>query len=124
MAPGGAGDGGVADIASITLVSKERAVNIRKRPNQETSAADQAKLKQIEALDFVTLEFNGKGVTVGKERDRFCSPMFDPMALSRVSGLEATFSGCGEEEKGRDPVLSVSEAAWRVFSGVEVDQPR
>lgn len=124
MIPGGAGDGGVADIASITLVRKERAVNIRKRANQETSAADQAKLNQIEALDLVTLEFNSKGVTVGKERDKFCSPMFDPMALSRVPGLETTFSGCGEEEKGRDPVLSVSEAAWRVFSEVKVDQPR
>jgi len=61
---------------------------------------------------------------VGKERDRFCGRLFDPMALNRVPRLEATFYGCGEEEKEQDPVLSVSEAAWRVLSGVEVDQPR
>jgi len=125
LASGEAEDEGVTDIASIILAGKERAVieaNIKKRANQKASAAEQAKLKEIEALDLVSLEFNGKEVTVGKERHRFCDPLFDPRVLKHVPGLEATLFGHNEKEKEQNPVLSVSEAAWRAVSRVEIDQ--
>jgi len=125
LASGEAEDEGVTDIASIILAGKERAVieaNIKKRANQKASAAEQAKLKEIEALDLITLEFSGKEVTVGKERHRFCDPLFDPRVLKHVPGLEATLFGHSEKEKEKNPVLSVSETAWRVLSRVEVDQ--
>jgi len=125
LASGEAEEEGVTDIASILIAGKERAVieaNIKKRANQKASIAEQAKLKEIEALDLITLEFNGKEVTVGKERHRFCDPLFDPRVLKHVPGLEATLFGHSEKEKDQNPVLSVSEAAWHVLSRVEVDQ--
>ena len=125
LASGEAEEEGVTDIASILVAGKERAVieaNIKKRANQKASVAEQAKLKEIEALDLLTLEFNGKEVTVGKERHRFCDPLFDPRVLKHVPGLEATSFGHSEKEKDENPVLSVSEAAWHVLSRVEVDQ--
>ena len=125
LATGDAEEEGVTDIASIIVAGKERAVieaNIKKRANQKASVAEQVKLKEIEALDLITLEFNGKEVTVGKERHRFCDPLFDPRVLKHVPGLEATLFGHSEKEKDQNPVLSVSEAAWHVLSRVEVDQ--
>ena len=116
---------GVVDIASILAAGKERAVieaNIKRRANQKASAAEQAKFKEIEALDLITLEFNGKEVTVGKERHRFCDPLFDPRVLKHVPGLEAILFGHSEKEKDLHPVLSVSEAASHVLSRTEVDQ--
>ena len=116
---------GITDIASILAAGKERAVieaNIKRRANQKASAAEQAKFKEIEALDLITLEFNGKEITVGKERHRFCDPLFDPRVLKHVPGLEATLFGHSEKEKDAHPVLSVSEAASHVLSRIEVDQ--
>jgi len=125
LASGEAEEEGVTDIASIIVAGKERAVieaNIKKRASQKASVAEQAKLKEIEALDLITLDFKGKEVTVGKERHRFCDPLFDPRVLKHVPGLETTMFGHSEKEKDQHPVLSVSEAAWHVLSRVEVDQ--
>lgn len=125
LATGEVEEEGIVDIASILVAGKERAVieaNIKKRANQKASAAEQAKFKEIEALDLITLEFNGKEVTVGKERHRFCDPLFDPRVLKHVPGLEATLFGHREKEKDVRPVLSVSEAASHVLSRTEVDQ--
>ena len=61
-------------------------------------------------------------MTVGKERHRFCDSLFDPRVLKHVPGLETTLFGHSEKEGEQNPVLSVSEAAWRVLSRVEVDQ--
>ena len=127
LATGEAEEEGITDIASILVAGKERAVieaNIKKRANQKASAAEQAKLREIEALDLITLEFNGKEVTVGKERHRFCDPLFDPRVLKHVPGLEAASFGHSEKEKDQNPVLSVSEAASHVLGRVEVDQRR
>ena len=116
---------GITDIASILVAGKERAVieaNIKKRANQKASAAEQAKFRELEALDLLTLEFNGKEVTVGKERHRFCDPLFDPRVLKHVPGLEPTLFGHSEKEKDLHPVLSVSEAASHVLSRTDVYQ--
>ena len=125
LASGEAEEEGITDVASILVAGKERAVieaNIKKRASQKASAAEQAKLKEIEALDLITVEFNGEEVTVGKERHRFCDPLFDPRVLKHVPGLEATLFGRSEKEKEQNPVLSVSEAASHVLSKAEVDQ--
>jgi len=115
---GEAEDEGVTDIASILVAGKERAVieaNIKKRASQKASAAEQAKLKEIEALDLITTEFRGKELTVGKERHRFCDPLFDPRVLRHVPGLQSL----GTDEK---PLLSISEIAGHSIGRTEVDQ--
>jgi actin-related protein 9 len=114
---GEAEDDEVTDIASILVAGKERAVieaNIKKRANQKASPAEQAKLREIEALDLVTVEFGGKQLTVGKERHRFCDPLFDPRALRNLPGLQPS-----RDDK---PMLSISEVAGHSLARTDVDQ--
>lgn len=83
-------DEGVTDIAAVVVAGKERAViesGMKKKANAKASAAEQARAREIEALDLVTIQFRGKSVTLGKERHRFCEPLFDPMLLNGVLGV-------------------------------------
>ena len=78
-------DEGVTDIAAVLIAGKEKAViesGMKRRATAKASAAEQARAKEIEALDLITVEFRGKEVTLGKERHRFCEPLFDLNPLS------------------------------------------
>lgn len=80
-------EGGVTDLAAVLVAGKEKAVietGMKKRANAKASAAEQARAKEIEALDLVTTEYGGKTVTLGKERHRFCEPLFEPALLDAV----------------------------------------
>ncbi|TFK51660.1 actin-like ATPase domain-containing protein [Heliocybe sulcata] len=82
---------GVTDIAAIVLAGKEKAVienNMKKRANAKATAAEQAKMREIEAMDLVEIkdwEWDGKAreVVVGRERHRFCEPLFDPKVAKK-----------------------------------------
>ena len=83
-------DEGVTDIAAVVVAGKERAViesGMKKKANAKASAAEQARAREIEALDLTTIQFRGKPVTLGKERHRFCEPLFDPTLLNVVPGI-------------------------------------
>ena len=83
-------DEGITDIAAVVVAGKEKAViesGMKKRLNAKASAAEQARAKEIEALDLVTVQFRDKSVTLGKERHRFCEPLFDPSLLKAIPGL-------------------------------------
>ncbi|KAG2053699.1 actin-related protein [Suillus hirtellus] len=78
-------DEGVTDIAAVLVAGKEKAVietGMKKKLTAKASAAEQARAREIEALDLVTVEFRGHSITLGKERHRFCEPLFDPMLLN------------------------------------------
>jgi actin-related protein 9 len=78
-------DEGVTDIAAVLIAGKEKAViesGMKRRATAKASAAEQARAKEIEALDLITVEFRGMEVTLGKERHRFCEPLFDSNLLS------------------------------------------
>jgi len=80
-------DDGVTDIAAIVVAGRERQVieaGTKKKANAKASAAEQARAREIEALDLVTIQFREHSLTLGKERHRFCEPLFDP-SLSKVS---------------------------------------
>jgi actin-related protein 9 len=82
-------DEGVTDIAAVLVAGKEKAViesGLKRRATAKASAAEQARAKEIEALDLVTVEFRGKEVTLGKERHRFCEPLFDKNLLNLGDG--------------------------------------
>jgi len=84
-------DEGVTDIAAVLVAGKEKAViesGMKKRATAKASAAEQARAKEIEAMDLVAVEFRGKEVTLGKERHRFCEPLFEPSLLNVIEGLE------------------------------------
>lgn len=87
---------GVTNIAAVLVAGKEKAVietNMKKRQNAKASAAEQARAKEIEALDLVQVEFRGKQVMVGKERHRFLEPLWDPSLLKAVKGVERDWHG-------------------------------
>ena len=81
----------MTDIAAVLVAGKEKAVietGMKKRANAKASAAEQARAREIEALDLVTVQFKGLSLTLGKERHRFCEPLFDPTLLSAIQGNE------------------------------------
>ncbi|KZT27748.1 actin-related protein [Neolentinus lepideus HHB14362 ss-1] len=88
---------GVTDIAAIVLAGKEKAVienNMKKRASAKATAAEQAKMREIEAMDLVEIkewEWEGKvrEVVVGRERHRFCEPLFDPKIVRKDTKADA-----------------------------------
>ncbi|TCD65908.1 hypothetical protein EIP91_002023 [Steccherinum ochraceum] len=90
---------GVTDIAAVLVAGKEKAViesGMKKRANAKATAAEQARAREIEALDLITVQFRELSLTLGKERHRFCEPLFDPTLLSAVKGSEG--KPYGEQE--------------------------
>ncbi|KAF9078187.1 actin-related protein [Rhodocollybia butyracea] len=82
-------DEGITDIAAIVVAGKEKAViesGMKKKANAKASAAEQARAREIEALDLITVQFRDKSVTLGKERHRLCEPLFDPTLLDGLNG--------------------------------------
>lgn len=77
-------DEGITDIAAVLVAGKEKAVieaGTKKKATAKATAAEQARAKEIEALDLVTVQFRDHSITLGKERHRFCEPLFDPSLL-------------------------------------------
>lgn len=90
-APADAEEEGVTNIAAVIVAGKEKAViesGLKKRANAKASAAEQARAKELEALDLVTTEFREKEITLGRERHRFLDPLFEPSVLQGVEGVE------------------------------------
>lgn len=84
-------DEGVTNIAAVLVAGKEKAVietGMKKRAVAKATAAEQARAKEIEALDLVTVQFGEKSVTIGRDRHRFCEPLFDPLVLQGVEGIQ------------------------------------
>lgn len=82
-------DDGITDIAAILVAGKEKAViesGMKKKATIRASATEQARAREKEAMDLVTVEFQGKSLTLGKERHRFCEPLFDPTLLEGILG--------------------------------------
>lgn len=109
---------GITDIAAVLVAGKEKAViesGMKKRQNAKATAAEQARAREIEALDLVSVEFRGKTVTLGKERHRFCEPLFDP-SLLRVLGEEGAY-----EEKDGEELMPLAQAVGHAVGKVDVD---
>lgn len=84
-------DEGVTDIAAVVVAGREKAViesGMKKKATAKASAAEQARAREIEALDLITVQFQDHSLTVGKERHRFCEPLFDPHLLVGLYGTE------------------------------------
>ncbi|KAF8634661.1 hypothetical protein AX17_004130 [Amanita inopinata Kibby_2008] len=110
-------DEGVTDIAAVVVAGKERAViesGMKKKATAKASAAEQARAREIEALDLVTVQFREQSVTLGKERHRFCEPLFDPLLLRGVPGVTPK-SNLGLP-------LSLQEVVGHAVGQTEIDQ--
>lgn len=108
-------DEGVTNIAAVVVAGREKAVveaNTRKKNTKNSTAAERAREAEIAALDLLTIEFEGKQVTVGKDRHRFCEPLFDPTVLKNVQTVQ-------EDLKNPKAVFGVQE--WVNYSAQAVD---
>jgi actin-related protein 9 len=107
-------DEGVTDIAAVLVAGKEKAViesGMKKKATAKASAAEQARAREIEALDLVTVQFGEHSLTLGKERHRFCEPLFDPKLLNGISGVS-----------GSENSLPLQDAVGLAVGHAEVDQ--
>ncbi|KAJ7173783.1 actin-related protein [Mycena filopes] len=112
-------DDGVTDIAAVIVAGKERALiesSMKKRATAKASAAEQARAREIEALDLITVQFRGLSVTLGKERHRFCEPLFDPSLMRGVPIHDSLPKTAAEMS------LSLQEAVGLSVAQTEVDQ--
>ncbi|KAG6334195.1 hypothetical protein ID866_4895 [Astraeus odoratus] len=110
-------DEGVTDIAAVLVAGKEKAVietGMRKKATAKASAAEQARAREIEALDLVTVEFRGHSITIGKERHRFCEPLFDPTLLKSMQPRHV--------DNAADEPLALQDAVGLSVEQAEVDQ--
>jgi len=115
-------DEGVTDIAAVLVAGKEKAViesGMKRRATAKASAAEQARAKEIEALDLITVEFRGKEVTLGKERHRFCEPLFDLNLLAL--GEDATLDEHASPE-GDGMSMTLQDAVGHAVRLTDVDQ--
>ncbi|KAJ7257933.1 actin-related protein [Mycena haematopus] len=113
-------DEGVTDIAAVIVAGKERALiesGMKKRATAKASAAEQARAREIEALDLITVQFKGLSLTLGKERHRFCEPLFDPTLLRGIPMSNATTLKSAAEMS-----LSLQAAVGLAVAQTEVDQ--
>jgi len=110
---------GEINIAAIVVAGKEKAVienGMRKKAGARATAAEQARAREIEAKDLVEVSWRGRTVSVGKERHRFCEPLFD---VGIREGLKGRPKGKGKE---KIPALPVQIAVGEAVGKTEVDQ--
>ncbi|KAJ7460618.1 actin-related protein [Mycena latifolia] len=112
-------DEGVTDIAAVIVAGKERALiesGMKKRATAKASAAEQQRAREIEALDLITVQFRGHSLTLGKERHRFCEPLFDPSLLRGMPIADSLPRSPSEIS------LPLQEAVGLSVAQTEVDQ--
>ncbi|GLB41716.1 putative actin family protein [Lyophyllum shimeji] len=110
-------DEGITDIAAIVVAGKEKAViesGMKKKLTAKASAAEQARAREIEALDLITVQFREHSLTLGKERHRLCEPLFDPTLLECVPGIAPVTNA--------QRSLPLQEAVGIVVGQTDVDQ--
>ncbi|KZT09917.1 actin-like ATPase domain-containing protein [Laetiporus sulphureus 93-53] len=111
---------GELNIAAIVVAGKEKAViesgMKKKAAREKASAAEQARAREIEAKDLIEVKWRGKTVTVGKERHRYCEPLWDA-GLRERKGKER------QTANRRDvPELPLHIAVGEAVARTEVDQ--
>jgi actin-related protein 9 len=114
----------MTDIAAVLVAGKEKAViesGMKRRATAKASAAEQARAKEIEALDLVTVEFRGKEVTLGKERHRFCEPLFDKNLLNIGDGLPPDEHGSPEGDADA-MLMTLQDAVGHAVRLTDVEQ--
>lgn len=118
---------GVTDIAAVLVAGKEKAAieaGMRKRQNAKASAAELARAKELEALDLISVQFEGQEVSVGKERHRFCEPLFNPALLQGLPEVATSppLAERIEKTKLSAKLPTLQELVGHSVSVAEVDQ--
>ncbi|KAF8899616.1 actin-related protein [Gymnopilus junonius] len=107
---------GVMDIAAVVVAGKEKAViesNQKKKNQGKQTEAEKKREREIEAMDLITVQFRGHSLTIGKERHRFCEPLFDPTLLNGLPGFATP---------DETPLLPIQDAVGQVVTQLDVDK--
>ncbi|KIY52936.1 actin-like ATPase domain-containing protein [Fistulina hepatica ATCC 64428] len=113
-------DEGVTDIAAVLVAGKEKAViesGMKRKLNAKASAAEQARAREIEAMDLLTVTFRETSITLGKERHRYCEPLYD-------TELALPLRSNDRSSKSNEPCLSLQDAVALSISKTDSEQHR
>ncbi|KAH9479644.1 SWI/SNF and RSC complexes subunit arp9 [Psilocybe cubensis] len=111
-------DEGVMDIAAVVVAGREKAVieSTQKKKNAtKQTEAERKRERDVEAMDLITVQFREHSLTIGKERHRFCEPLFDPSLLLDLPGTAAL-------NPALEKPLALQEVVGHVVNQTEVDQ--
>lgn len=78
---------GVTDIAALLVAGREKAAieaGTKRKLTAKQTQAEREREREIAQLDLIQVEFKGKTLTLGRERHRFCEPLFDPSLLNSL----------------------------------------
>ncbi|KAG9018476.1 hypothetical protein FRB93_000179 [Tulasnella sp. JGI-2019a] len=110
-----------ANLAAIIVQGKEKALieanSKKKGAAAARDAAEREREKERAALDLIDVEFEGKKITIGKERHRMCEPLLDPGCVRKLiaEGKDELASMSVQE----GVYLATSRLEWSA-SGLEV----
>ncbi|KAF8582717.1 actin-like ATPase domain-containing protein [Ramaria rubella] len=110
-------DEGVTNIAALLVAGKEKAAieaGTKKKATAKQTQAEREREREIAALDLVQVEFKGKTLTLGRERHRFCEPLFDPTLLQPLSTTP--------KDSLTDNTVPLQEAVHMAVNSLPVDR--
>jgi len=108
---------GVTNIAALLVAGKEKSVieaGTKRKNTTKQTQAERDREREIAALDLIQVEFKGKTLTLGKERHRFCEPLFDPSLISSLSGIK--------KDPLHDNVISLQEGVHMAVNFLPADK--
>lgn len=110
-------DEGVTNIAALLVAGKEKAAieaGTKKKATAKQTQAEREREREIAALDLVSVDFKGKTLTLGRERHRFCEPLFDPNLLHPLSAVS--------KDLLLDNVIPLQEGVHSAVNSLPVDR--
>jgi actin-related protein 9 len=114
-------DDGNLDIAALLVSGKERtlieAAGTKKKA--QLSKADKEREKEMAAMDLITIQFRDfPPIMIGKERHRFCEPLFEPGVLYSVTIPAQTIIQMDGLSQPKPPVPKDSDFTLPIHSAV------
>jgi actin-related protein 9 len=109
-------DEGITNIAALLVAGKEKTLieaGTKKKATAKQTQAERDREREIAALDLVQVEFKDKTLTLGKERHRFCEPLFDPNLLDPLPSAK---------KDALDQIMSLQEGAHMAVRGLPTER--
>lgn len=104
---------GVTDIAALLVAGREKAAieaGTKRKLTAKQTQAEREREREIAQLDLIQVEFKGKTLTLGRERHRFCEPLFDPSLLNSLETVK--------KDSLLDRVMSLQEGVHVVVNSL------
>ncbi|KAF8517973.1 actin-related protein [Hysterangium stoloniferum] len=109
-------DEGITNIAALLVAGKEKTLieaGTKKKATAKQTQAERDREREIAALDLVQVEFKGRTLTLGKERHRFCEPLFDPELLDSLPSAK---------KDALDQIMPLQEGVHMAVRGLPMER--